>query len=535
MENSECDAFTNKELLRLLSKRYNPSAERVIITGNFERTLKIKKEDWKNYFSDFSGIGFRQGKEIEIIPHETGGSKAGIPEWIVDRLASVPGDTHCITLRNGKYYLKKLQLIERSPALPGWYIIDRFERNVVKRTYSVLLEYEKITHSSLEQMLPLVGRFRYNPLTPFQNMTGRTGFLARKEFLDGPTRNDMEAVAAYKQQLAQSQLDDGSWDENTMTTAFNLIRLVEAGVTMKEKTVEKAAQWLLSTTEPFGFPGLFMLSEKLVNRFNVWKEKQERGNSARPHRRTTDNEARKYLQDRDVLSSVSAVPCELRLTWTSGIAIEALLRCGLHEEPRVVRGINTLLTMSNGKGWCGCGYFDTREKNFVSDSLKPVDLNRFPVRNRTFDKRIIARITCDNYHLSTLDLGHGEALLVSHFRSTGECSMVVWRTLSFHPGFPGSNFEMNVASSCAGLQSPYGSWGDAYFSTAFGILARNSHPLSAFLVLRSIPLLHREQGKDGLWQESQIRNCPPPTKEESTFIILRTLKKFNFLNSLLPQ
>ena len=534
MENSD-NRFTFKDLNDLLQKQFIPSSERIIITGNSRQSLKINKEDWKHYFSGYGGIDFKQGKEIRMISGESGGPKSEIPQWVRDRLGFASGDAHCITEREGKYFFKRLQLTERLTTVPGIYIIDAFDTDTVRRSCSVFTDFEKITRDSLEQMLSLLGTFRHDPLKPFRSMDGRIGSLARKKFRIGFTKNDAETISSYRQHLAESQLGNGSWDENSMTTAFHLIRLIEAGATLEEETVEKGVKWLLTTTEPIGFPGLFMLSEKLIHRFNAWKENQKRGKSGRPHRRTTDNEAKKYLQDRDVLSSVSAVPCELRLTWTSGIAIEALLRCGLHKENRVVRAINTLLAMSEKGGWCGCGYFDTREKNFVPDSSQPIDFNRFPMWRLQPDYRLFANITCDNHYLSGMDIGNRRALLVKRFRSTGECAFVIKRALSFHPEFPRSNFEANVTLSWMGLQSAIGTWGDAYLSTAFGILERITHPLSAFLTLRPIPLLIREQKSDGFWQENRKNACPPPTKEETTFMILRTLKKFHFLDRLLPH
>jgi hypothetical protein len=63
--------------------------------------------------------------------------------------------------------------------------------------------------------------------------------------------------------------------------------------------------------------------------------------------------------------------------------------------------------------------------------------------------------------------------------------------------------------------------------------------LSAYLVLRSVPLLARRQGKDGFWREEllfsdQKHPIPVPTKEESSFMILTALKTFGFLDALRP-
>ena len=75
---------------------------------------------------------------------------------------------------------------------------------------------------------------------------------------------------------------------------------------------------------------------------------------------------------------------------------------------------------------------------------------------------------------------------------------------------------------------------EAYLSSVFGLLTGFSHAYAAFLALRSVPVLIRRQGKDGLWRERPIGKSPPPSQEESSFVILRALKKFGFLDALLP-
>jgi hypothetical protein len=530
----EDEEFSGKEWAELLSKERELSDEKVIMTGTFRPILKVSKNDWDKHFPNSLGFTFEQGKEVEIIALKTGDRKVKIPEWVWNHLKTCPGERYCITERYGRYYLKKLELTKRKTSVPGITVIDTFKWDRVNRIYADFLDIQRITSRNLERLLGLVGKFRYEPLSPFDKMTGRIGYIGRKELLGLPNKGDEKFLHKYVQHLAEIQLENGSWQDNTMLTAFNLIKLHEAGATSENPVLARGLRWLLSTSEPYGFPGLFMLSEKLVSRFNAWKARQPRGHSGRPHRRTNDGEARKYLENRDVLSSISAWPCELRLTWTSGIAIEALLRCGMHKEPRVIKAVNTLLKMNERGRWCGCGYFDTREINFVPESLDPVDFNRLPVFRFSLDDISAARLVCDNHRLLALKVSNDQAFLTSRFRSTGECPMVVLRALSFHPQFPGSSFEANSALSCAGYLGMDGIEEDAYLSSVFGLLTGMTHPFAAFLVLRSIPALIRKQGKDGLWSEKPIRRCPPPSKEESSFMILLALKKFGFLDSLLP-
>lgn len=526
--------FSGREWVGLLSEERNLHKEKVIITGKFSTTLKLNKKDWEKYFADFGGIVFEKGKEIAIVSLNTGGPKAKIPEWVWSHLKASPGGRYCITERKGRYYLKKLELTERPTSIPHLTIMDYFDCDVVRRMYSGFLDLQQIMLKDLERLLRLMGKFKYDPISPFKRMAGKIGYLGRKEFLGRTNEADKQFIHEYVKAFENTQLENGSWEDNIMITAFNIIKLHEVGLTLENPVMDKAVKWLLSTEEPLGFPGLFMLSGKLVTRFNVWKAGQMRGRSGRPHRRTTEREAHTYLEHRAVLSSISAWPCELRLTWTSGIAIEALLRCGLHQEPRVVRAINTLLRMSERGRWCGCGYFDTRDMNFVPESSEPVDFNCRPVLKLSLDDNFIARLVCDNYRLLALDAGNNRAIVTNRFRSTGECSMVVLKALSFHPDFPSSHFEANSALSCAGYLGMDGVEEDAYISSVFGLLTNMAHAFAVFLVLRSVPVLIRRQQKDGLWQEKPIGRCPPPSKEESSFMILRALKMFGFLDALIP-
>jgi len=395
-----------------------------------------------------------------------------------------------------------------------------------------------------------MGEFRHDPVAPFKDVQGRVGFLAHKEFTGGFTKDDVEYIRECKCEIAESQLENGSWDNNTVRTSFNLIRLLETGATTGDPVVRRAVQWLLATTEPVGLSGLFMYSEDLVRRFNSWKEKPSA--KGRPYRGRTKSEIQEFCDNTAILPNVSGPPCELRLTWASAIAVEALLRCGLQNEERVIRAVNTLFSLSrmgrtpDGE-WCGCAYLDA-ELSFPGKS-DPIDFDipsALPTENlrHTIDwfmtPEDARRLVCGHGY-EGLEIGPDEALLTKRYRTTGECQLVVHRALSYHPKYHGSNLEAFGALRCAWRQNSYGTWGDAYLSSMFGFLERIAHPLSAFLALRSVPYLIREQRDDGFWRDhpkqpvDDTRWNAPPTKEEGTFMILMALKRFNFLEALLPD
>ena len=241
---------------------------------------------------------------------------------------------------------------------------------------------------------------------------------------------------------------------------------------------------------------------------------------------------------------------EVWITQRGAVVLEALLRCGMAGEERVVRAINTLTALGRGKGgWCGCGYLDASVDVPVNDG--PVDLNGpYPIPQGNIKHNIdwfitpadVERLTCGgeghpNYLYRPVGIGENRSLIVKHYMTTGECSMVVFRALSHHPDFPGSNLEAHAALACAWRQGWDGTWGCAYPSSMLGYLERIGHPLSAFLVARSIPRLIRDQRGDGLWEDREISSREshgnaPPTREEGSLMIVMALKRFGFLGSL---
>ena len=84
-------------------------------------------------------------------------------------------------------------------------------------------------------------------------------------------------------------------------------------------------------------------------------------------------------------------------------------------------------------------------------------------------------------------------------------------------------------------QATDGTWTSAYASSKLDVLARTDQPLAAFLVLRTVPWLIREQGADGLWQEGSDSCNVAPGKAESSLLILRALKRHGLLDALLPS
>lgn len=135
--------------------------------------------------------------------------------------------------------------------------------------------------------------------------------------------------------------------------------------------------------------------------------------------------------------------------------------------------------------------------------------------------------------------GNRALMVRTGIEGSGDCSMVIHRALSYHPAYHGSKMETMLALHCSTRQGWLGDWTGNYASFFFSLLSRARCPLSAFLVLRTVPMLIRQQREDGFWQERPLprgiipnKPIPTPSKEESTFMILMALETFGFLDHL---
>jgi hypothetical protein len=520
----------------------------VVVAGKFRKALKIKMSQWKRHFKGFGGVAFKKGAEIEVIPAKSGGPRAEPPAWVEEKLDRGPDDGLCVTERKGKLYLKKLQLVEIASEVPCCVVVDEFGPGAVKRMYALATPVEQITLAGLRRIVSAMGTFRHDPLGPLKRVEGRIGFLARKEFFAGWRKADKDAIKRYAKDLVAGQLDNGSWRNSTIHTAFRLIRLAEVGATRRQRAVAKACNWLLSSPEPAGFPGMFFCDLPFAERFSAWKDGHS--GSDRFTKSGVEHTKQAFFDNCDVLGLMPGA-CEPRVFWASAVAIEALTRCGLGADPRVVNAIGTFLA-TGGPAWCGNCIFmakqdfsdAARRTAFGGRQTDREHLLEWPTEPAAVMEKVADDPDYGHHHYKQWAFGRNRSLLMrksDEHVGGGGCTLIVNRALSWHPDYRASSLPTLCSRICEYPQGWDGSWAQISLSYIFSLLERLDTPLAAFVALRSVPQLIRRQRADGLWQEdvpAGPRVHPgvhPPPKEASTFMILRTLKHFGFLKSLLPR
>lgn len=565
--------LTKERWVRLLSRQHNPAGEEIILIRRLREPygLAIPKLDIKRCFGPCAGIGLKKGAQILVVGTNTDSRIIELPNWAIRQLKLKPKDYVCVSRKrdDGSSILRRFELVAGRTKIPGRTIIDSSTDTTVTRTHYSWTDINTIKMTDLRALLSGIGKFRHDPLEPFEGVGGRMGFLFRREFEDHLTKEDESFTKQYRHEILCSQKNNASWNDSMVETGFDIIRLMETGEGVENPSVEKAARWLLSTPEPSGLPGLFMATVGLTEEFNEWKDHpattappgtpryrsdvselyhkvNQRGSRTKQYQSVRDA----YRRNSDVVPGI----CELALTSSSAIVLQALIRLGFKDEKRVRTAVNTLLYLWHGR-WCGCGYLGHGRRIPANDG--PVDFDRIPRPSTnttiyrldwfTNTKEIIQIVGSQNVspHFYWLDVGENQALIEKSSVGMGDCTLGIHQALSYHPGYAGSNLEAIAALEFSRRQSSTGRWGDTPVSTILDNLRRLSHPLSAFLVLRTIPLLIREQQPDGFWAErgtgpsshegmsQQIHNGAP--RELVTLRILRALKRFGFLKALLPN
>jgi len=345
--------FTPTEWVSLLSRKQSPAREKCVFTRPFGKSLRINKEVWRRTFRGFEGIRFKDGKEVELINAPSGGPKTDIPAWVRQKLKPIKGDMICITKRDDRFYVKALRLVKRPSRVPGMTAVDRIGDNRVDRVHSLNCDLGNIDDEILEELLRAMPSFRHDAVAYFAGRKTKTAALVRRDVLGRSAKGDSTILRRHRADIASKQMADGSWQQSAVRTGYAIMQLLVAGADRTDPVVRKGCEWLLSCTEPTGRPGLFMYSEDMVQRYNR-SCARSKGGISKGFRMASQEElptlVEGYQSGADVYGSPSAF-CGTNTLPATGVALEALLRCGLEKEGRAVRAVNTLMRMP----WCESG------------------------------------------------------------------------------------------------------------------------------------------------------------------------------------
>ena len=206
--------------IKLLSKDHKPNDEEVILVPRLQKSgeIAIKKKQFEYYFGKSTGLQFKPGKEIEIICQKGESKKPYIPEWALNQLElhSSPKMSICITRRKDQFYLKAFETKELNTKIAGPIVFDRFSENMVTRSFSCISNPQYITDNYVDELLTIIGKFKYNPFANLHKIKGFIGFLTRRDIIGEISTDDIAFVNNYKKDILKSQ---ESVDSHILLTA----------------------------------------------------------------------------------------------------------------------------------------------------------------------------------------------------------------------------------------------------------------------------------------------------------------------------
>ncbi|UCC75407.1 MAG: hypothetical protein JSW37_07715 [Anaerolineales bacterium] len=325
------------------------------------------------------------------------------------------------------------------------------------------------------------------------------------------------SAETLRKSLVRQRLDtqeaDGSWQGRVTVTARNLRELADLGLRIADPPIRRAVAWLTSRPESEHSPGMFFSTDELVEEQAAVVEQRRRGERARFRKIKVSEQNLVRAADELVRT-----PCGPRIMWPNALVVEALLRLGCEEAPRVKRALETML-----HEWCECGYqhgtgswrrmtmeeLEAFEAGCLHEfryggvrdlrELEKADMSRVPFQHPRIAHRATPR--GDEYPLATPDHLQGCEVITtravsgvadSRMRRFAEAHL--WRFASRQRAGDGQFAPEKYGSglSQAGLLE---------------VFARYDHPASKVVAMRALPWIIESQNDDGSWGEGPSRDA----------------------------
>jgi len=503
----------------------------VKVTGSGE--TNIKKSVREHLGSDSRPLYLNVGKEVLLTTKKTAraravvirGKRLPLPKDIMATLKLEKGSLVAMVQRENGVALKRVEIEKRKA---------QWARLVDHETPHRLVRVAE-TNPSPEELLPELRRqhrstkLKHDAMAFLKGRETLTAWKAR-QLLGAPDADDEGLKRRLIRERLAGQRNDGSWDGRVTLTARNLSELSDLGATRRHKSVRRAIDWLLSRPQSRYNPGMFFASDELIAEQAEIRDralKQEHGARRRFNQR-------RALEVNLVRAGDDLVgwPCGPRITWTSALAVEALLKLGCENAERVQDALQTL-TLSR---WCDnaqqYGIRDRGEITLGRSAMERIEaqeqeaIRRYLYGNTEGPKTLasgdmshapfsLVRVACnsgpdgDEYPLWMPDLGEG-------------CAIIMTRALASVKDKKLKKLAEGHLWRFAGTQRPP----DGAFpqtkhfvcdqAMLMAIFAQYDHRVAKAAILRAIPWIVDSQNECGSWGKG-------PYEDVTTLAIVRAL------------
>ncbi|MCW4028000.1 MAG: hypothetical protein NWE76_11030 [Candidatus Bathyarchaeota archaeon] len=466
------------------------------------------------------------GYEIPLLK----GNRIRLPDRVLGKLGVDQGGLVGLVQRENAVAIKKVEIIEKEGEIARLYDIETATQ--ITRVAETNPMPEKILPQLKQQHKGFKPKYDVRAF-----LKGRQTLEAWKarRILGISEASDEKLRKYLVSERLGKQMNDGSWEGRVTITARNLSELADLGMTKDDVEIQRAVEWLTGRPQSPYNPGMFFAFDELLKEQQevvAQRRKQKAGSKPRFNQRRGLEVGLVRAGDRLI-----GWPCGPRITWTTALVLEALLKLGYEENERVQAALRTL-SMSR---WCdnaqqhglsGTGEIQHKEpysteelEKITEESIREFryggvrsikEIERADMAHIPFYLRRVkhtAKAGGNEYVLRMPEAGEGCPVIMT--RALSQVKNERLRRLA----------EAQLWKIAASQHSQDTSYSGRYVERFFKapqafylqIFARYDHPVSELAIMRMIPWIEENQNRDGSWGTN-------PTQDATTLAVVSALK-----------
>ena len=452
-----------------------------------------------------------------------------LPKAALTRLGIAERSLVGLVQRDSALAIKRVEINEREGECARLY--DRETTDKIERWAE--------TNPMPDVLLPRV-KALYRGLALRHNVRG---FLQGRQTLEAWQARGMLDISeagdeALQERLIGERLEkqgkDGSWAGRATIAARNLRELADLGMTTDDISIRRAVDWLMDRAQSAYNPGMWFATDELVQEQSEVIKRREAHTGRGPRERFNQRKALEVnlVKDGDDLV---AWPCGPRITWTTALILEALLKLGCERADRVQTALQTLTTIR----WCDNAQQHGLSRGGERGCAEPYSMDEIEAMEQAYIQRYRYGGIRSPKELRTADTSHVPFYLprVAHNQAAGAdeyplrmpgagggCEVITARALSLTTDHKLRRLAQAHLWEYVGEQraadGSFAGYSDKTFADPqalfMQLLARYDHPAAKVGLWRSLPWIVDHQNEDGSWGQGVL-------KDVSTLSILEAL------------
>lgn len=449
-----------------------------------------------------------------------------LPEEVLRKLNIRTRSLVGLVQRGNAVAIKRFEVLEREGERAR--IVDIETKYGITR----LIEVNPMPEKALRQLKRKYKGFklRYD-VTRF--LHGRRTFEAwmARRILGKVERSDEDLRKELMRERLEGQGEDGSWEGVPTITARNLSELADLGLRGDAKEVRRAVSWLMKRPESRYNPGMFFVTDELVNEQEEVIRRRRQTEGPRDRFRQKRGPEIRLVKAGDALIGE---PCGPRIMWPNAIVLEALLKLGYERNERVRRALWSLLLHD----WCECAY-----QHGLSGFRRKVPYSREEITRIEGEYMLQYRYGGMSNIKEEVHKANAIPRIGRNIKSGAEeytlrmpehlqgCELITTRAMSQVRDERIKRYAEAHLWRFAGRQHSadgryIGRVQEGYFSNSqagyLSLFASYNHAVSKVVIMRFIPWMVNNQNRDGSWGDE-------PNKDSSTLAVISALKNVGLI------